>query len=168
MGTPVRTTALASKSTPYDVTAYLQSAEDRAAYLDAWLNEAPDDASGLIQALGNLARAVGMAQVSRDSGLNRETLYRTLSERGNPSFTTMVKVLSRSPFRVGSPHGCSVGWTSYSFPRGRVQCDQRPLTHPTRGGFTARSVVCPGLRCVAGYDLGRRLAPRAIVPITPE
>jgi probable addiction module antidote protein len=63
-----------------------------AAYLDAWFEEAPDDAAGIARALGDVARARGMTQVARDAGLTRESLYKALSERGNPSFATILKV----------------------------------------------------------------------------
>ena len=81
-----------TKTTPYDVTEYLETPEDMAAYLDAWLDEAPDDAAGIARALGDIARAKGMTQVARDAGLSRESLYRALSAEGNPSFATVLKV----------------------------------------------------------------------------
>jgi probable addiction module antidote protein len=81
-----------TKTTPYDVAEHLRTPEEMAAYLDAWLEEAPDDASGIAVALGNIARAKGMTQVARDAGLSRESLYRALSAEGNPSFATVLKV----------------------------------------------------------------------------
>jgi probable addiction module antidote protein len=81
-----------TKTTPYDVTEYLRTPEDMAAYLDAWLAEAPDDAAGIARALGDIARAKGMSQVAKDAGLSRESLYRALSADGNPSFATVLKV----------------------------------------------------------------------------
>jgi probable addiction module antidote protein len=63
-----------------------------AAYLDAWLEEAPEDAAGIARALGDIARAKGMTQVARDTGLSRESLYKALSESGNPTFATVLKV----------------------------------------------------------------------------
>ena len=44
------------------------------------------------RALGDIARAKGMTQVARDAGLSRESLYKALSENGNPSFATVLKV----------------------------------------------------------------------------
>ncbi|WP_332744561.1 addiction module antidote protein [Hydrogenophaga sp.] len=82
----------ATKTTPYDVTEYLRTPEDMAAYLDAWLTDAPDDAAGIARALGDIARAKGMTQVAKDAGLSRESLYRALSPEGNPSFATVLKV----------------------------------------------------------------------------
>ena len=76
----------------YDVAEQLRTPEEMAAYLDAWLAEAPDDAAGIARALGDIARAKGMSQVARDAGLSRESLYKALSENGNPSFATVLKV----------------------------------------------------------------------------
>ena len=81
-----------TKTTPYDVAEHLRTRDEMAAYLDAWLEEAPDDAAGIAGALGNIARAKGMTQVARDAGLSRESLYRALSADGNPSFATVLKV----------------------------------------------------------------------------
>jgi len=80
------------KTVPYDVSEQLRTPEEMAAYLDAWLTEAPDDAAGIARALGDIARAKGMSQVARDAGLSRESLYKALSENGNPSFATILKV----------------------------------------------------------------------------
>ncbi len=81
-----------TKTIPYDVAEQLRTPEEMAAYLDAWFEEAPDDAAGIARALGDIARARGMAQVARDAGLSRESLYKALSENGNPSFATVLKV----------------------------------------------------------------------------
>ena len=80
------------RTTPYDVAKHLRTPEEMAAYLDAWLDEAPDDAAGIAKALGDIARAKGMTQVAKDAGLSRESLYRALSVGGNPSFATVLKV----------------------------------------------------------------------------
>ena len=84
--------ATKTKTTPYDVAEHLRTPEEMAAYLDAWLEEAPDDAAGIARALGDIARAKGMTQVAKDAGLSRESLYRALSAEGNPSFATVLKV----------------------------------------------------------------------------
>ena len=81
-----------TRTTPYDVAEHLRTPEEMAAYLDAWLDEAPDDVSGIAKALGDIARAKGMTQVAMDAGLSRESLYRALSADGNPSFATVLKV----------------------------------------------------------------------------
>ncbi len=81
-----------TKVTSYDVAEHLRTPEEMAAYLDAWLEEAPDDVAGIARALGDIARAKGMSQVAKDAGLSRESLYRALSADGNPSFATVLKV----------------------------------------------------------------------------
>lgn len=73
-----------------------------AAYLDAWLAEAPDDAAGIARALGDIARARGMAHVARATGLSRESLYRALSANGNPSFATVLKVTKALGLRLSA------------------------------------------------------------------
>jgi probable addiction module antidote protein len=84
----------------YDVAEQLRTPEEMAAYLDAWLTDAPDDASGIARALGDVARAKGMTQVARDSGLSRESLYKALSENGNSSFATVLKVAQALGLRL--------------------------------------------------------------------
>ena len=81
-----------TKTVAYDVAEQLRTPEEMAAYLDAWLTETLDDASGIARALGGIARAKGMSQVARDAGLSRESLYKALGEDGNPSFATILKV----------------------------------------------------------------------------
>ena len=78
----------------WDSAEYLKTDEDMAHYLDACLEEAGDDAAFISKALGNIARAKGMTQLARDTGLGRESLYKALSGEGNPSFSTILKVMS--------------------------------------------------------------------------
>ena len=80
------------KTTLYDVSEHLRTPEEMAAYLDAWFEEAPEDAAGIPRAQGDIARTKGMSQVAKDAGLSRESLYRALSADGNPSFATVLKV----------------------------------------------------------------------------
>jgi len=81
-----------TKTVAYDVAEQLRTPAEMAAYLDAWLTDAPEDAAGIARALGDIARAKGMSQVARDAGLSRESLYKALGEKGNPSFATILKV----------------------------------------------------------------------------
>jgi probable addiction module antidote protein len=81
-----------TKTVPYDVADQLRTPREMAAYLDAWLTEAPDDVAGIARALGDIARAKGMSKVARETGLSRESLYKALSEDGNPSLATVLKV----------------------------------------------------------------------------
>ena len=78
----------------WDSAEHLKTDEDMALYLEACLQEAGDDAAFLAKALGNIARAKGMSQLSRDTGLGRESLYKALSGEGNPSFATILKVVN--------------------------------------------------------------------------
>jgi probable addiction module antidote protein len=80
-------------TTPYDTAEYLKTDEDMAHYLEACFEEAGDDAAFIAKALGNIARARGMTQLARDTGLAREGLYKALSENGNPEFATVMKVI---------------------------------------------------------------------------
>ena len=75
----------------YDAAEYLESEEDMAAYLNAALEEG--DATILAAALGDIARAKGMTQLSRDTGITRDGLYKALSPSGNPSFETVLRVV---------------------------------------------------------------------------
>jgi probable addiction module antidote protein len=92
MASTKRKATVKVKTSTYDVAEHLRTPEEMAAYLDAWLEEAPDDVSGIARALGDIARAKGMSQVAKEAGLSRESLYRALSEGGNPSFATVLKV----------------------------------------------------------------------------
>jgi probable addiction module antidote protein len=76
----------------WDSAEHLKTDEDMAAYLEACLQEAGNDAAFIAKALGNIAKAKGMTQLSKDTGLGRESLYKALSGEGNPSFATILKV----------------------------------------------------------------------------
>jgi probable addiction module antidote protein len=81
-------------TTPYDVTEHLRTPEEMAAYLEACIEAADGDAAFIAKALGDIARAQGMTQVARDSGLSRESLYKALSGERSPSFDTILKVVA--------------------------------------------------------------------------
>jgi DNA-binding phage protein len=70
MTQPTRKKATKIKTSSYDVAEHLRTPEEMAAYLDAWLEEAPEDVSGIARALGDIARAKGMSQVAKDAGLS--------------------------------------------------------------------------------------------------
>lgn len=71
-----------------------------AAYLEACLEEADGDAAYIAKALGDIARAKGMAQIARDTGLSRESLYKALSGKRSPSFDTVLKVIEALGLRL--------------------------------------------------------------------
>ncbi len=81
-----------AKTTRYDVAEHLRTPEELAAYLEACLEEANGDAAFIAKALNDIARAKGMAQVARDAGLPRESLYKALSGERSPGFDTILKV----------------------------------------------------------------------------
>ncbi len=80
-------------TTRYDVAEHLRSPEEMAAYLEACLEESNGDASFVAKALGDIARAKGMTQVARDTGLSRESLYKALSGDRTPGFDTILRVV---------------------------------------------------------------------------
>jgi probable addiction module antidote protein len=78
---------------PYNVVEFLETPEDMAGYLDACLKEDTGDGVLVRKALGNIARAYGMTQIAKDTGLGRESLYKALGNGGNPEFATIMKVI---------------------------------------------------------------------------
>jgi probable addiction module antidote protein len=78
----------------YEVTEHLRTPEEMAAYFEACLEEANGDAAFIAKALGDIARAKGMTQIAKESGLSRESLYRALSGERTPNFDTILKVLN--------------------------------------------------------------------------
>ncbi len=79
------------------------------AYLEACLEEAPDDATLLAAALGDIARARGMVQLAKDTGLTREGLYKALSKDGNPSLDTVLKVMHALGLKFAAQSARSIG-----------------------------------------------------------
>lgn len=84
----------------YDVAEHLRSPKEVAAYLQACLDEADGDAAFIAKALGDIARAKGMAHVARDAGLSRESLYKALSGDRSPSFDTILRVVAALGLRL--------------------------------------------------------------------
>lgn len=80
-----------TETRPWDAAEHLNTAADMAAYLEAALEGG--DPILITAVLGDIARAKGMAQLARDTGLGRESLYKALSVEGNPEFATVLKVI---------------------------------------------------------------------------
>lgn len=80
------------KTSRFDAAEYLKTPEDIAAFLEAAIEEDGDDPAFIAKALGVAARAKGMSDLARDTGLDRASLYKALSEDGNASFDTIMKV----------------------------------------------------------------------------
>ena len=83
---------------------HLKTEEDMAAYLEAAIEEAGDDSAFIAKVLGDIARARGMSQLAKDTGLGRESLYKALSGEGNPSFATILKVTRALGLRLHASH----------------------------------------------------------------
>jgi len=92
------------KVRPFDAADYIETPKDVALYLEAAFEGAAedDDASIVAVALGDIARSKGMAAIAKETGLNRETLYRALSADGNPTLETMQSVLKALGLRLAA------------------------------------------------------------------
>ncbi|MBV7434510.1 putative addiction module antidote protein [Cardiobacteriaceae bacterium TAE3-ERU3] len=80
------------KTTPFDVSDYLETEEDIAGYLQAILEE--NNPALLTAALGDIAKARGMTEIAKASGVTREALYRALRADASPRYETIAKVIS--------------------------------------------------------------------------
>jgi probable addiction module antidote protein len=89
------------KTAPYDAAEFLTDEETISAYLTEALES--DDPRCLAKALGAVARARGgMLQLSRETGIAREALYRALGEGGNPELGTALKVMHALGVRLSA------------------------------------------------------------------
>ena len=82
----------------FDAAEYLKNEEDIAAYLTSVIEE--NDSSLLAAALGDIARARGMTQVAKDSGITREALYKALRPGSEPRFETVSRVCAALGVRL--------------------------------------------------------------------
>lgn len=87
-----------TKTYPWDAADYLKSKEDIAAYLEAALEDG--DPTLITAVLGDIARSKGMAQIAKETGLGKESLYKALSNEGNPEFVTVLKVVQALGLRL--------------------------------------------------------------------
>jgi len=91
---------MATETTRWDAAEHLDSPEAMAAYIDAAMEDG--DPALISAVLGDVARAIGMTQIARDTGLSRESLYRALSEEGRPEFATIAKVMKALGLRLSA------------------------------------------------------------------
>lgn len=84
----------------WDAAEHLDSPEAIAAYIDAAMEDG--DPALVAAALGDVARALGMTQIARETGLSRESLYRALSDEGRPEFATVAKVVKAFGLRLSA------------------------------------------------------------------
>jgi probable addiction module antidote protein len=82
----------AVKTTVWDPAEYLETEEEIVAYLEDIFETGDTDL--IVAAIGDVSRARGMSKIAGDTSLGRESLYKSLSQGGNPSFATVIKVLS--------------------------------------------------------------------------
>jgi len=88
------------KTKKWDSAEYLKTEKDIAAYLNACFEEHGDDPAFIAHAFGVVAKARGMSAVAKKAGLTREGLYKSLSEAGNPEFSTILKVTNALGMRL--------------------------------------------------------------------
>ena len=89
---------MAIKTHKWDTADFLTTEEDRLLYLEACLNE--NDIELIAHAVGVIARSRGMSGIARETGLNRESLYRTFAKGGNPKLTTFLRVLNALGYKL--------------------------------------------------------------------
>jgi probable addiction module antidote protein len=82
---------MAKKLIKFDAAAYLDNEETIAKYLSTVMEK--NDLDLLLAAVGDVAKARGMATIARDSGLGRERLYKAFAPGAKPRFDTVMKVL---------------------------------------------------------------------------
>ncbi len=87
-----------TKTKHWDPAEHLKTEEDMATYLEAALEDG--DSAVIAAALGDIARAKGMSEIARETGLGRENLYKALSPDGNPEFSTVLKVVRALGLRL--------------------------------------------------------------------
>lgn len=80
------------KSKPFDTSKHLDNEETIAEYLNAALQDPNPEM--LLLALSNVARARGVGQIAKETGLGRESLYKALSEGAKPRYDTVLKIVS--------------------------------------------------------------------------
>ena len=99
------TKAVRTITTPYDAADYLKTEEDMVGLLEAALEDGHPQV--IAAALGAIARAHGMTKLAKETGLNREGLYKTLSGDGNPELETFIKVIKALGLQLhASPVAC--------------------------------------------------------------
>jgi probable addiction module antidote protein len=86
------------KTSVWDPVEYLETEEDIILYLEEIFKIGDPDL--IITAIGDVARARGMSKIADDTNRGRESLYKSLSPGGNPSFETIIKVLSSMGFSL--------------------------------------------------------------------
>ena len=97
---------MALKLIPFDVTEYLDSDEAIAEYLSQVLEDG--DNEEFIRAIGYVAKARGMAQIAKDTGLGRESLYKAFRPNAKPRFETVMRVMHALKLQLSTAHRSSM------------------------------------------------------------
>jgi len=82
---------LKMETSKFDIADYLDSKEMIAEYLNTVLEDG--DSTDVINAIGSIAKAIGMSKIAEETGLSRPSLYKALSDGAKPQFGTIMKVL---------------------------------------------------------------------------
>lgn len=93
-------TTKADKYSSFDAADYLDGIDDVAAYLQIALEESAGDPTAVPRALGVIARSRNMSDLARRVGMSRDGLYKALSAKGNPTWTTVLKVTNALGLRL--------------------------------------------------------------------
>lgn len=83
---------MSEKYKRFDAADYLENLDDVAVFLEVALEDSAEDPSALPHALGIIARSQNMSELARRVGMSRDGLYKALSEEGNPTWSTILKV----------------------------------------------------------------------------
>lgn len=76
----------------FEAADYLKNLDDVALFVEVALEDSTSDPSAVPQALGIIARSQNMSELARRVGMSRDGLYKALSEEGNPTWSTILKV----------------------------------------------------------------------------
>ena len=107
-----------TKTRRWDAAEHLATDQDASAYLEAALEDG--DSAVVAAALGDIARARGMAKVARQARLGRESLYKALSARGNPELDTVLRVVRALGIRLHAASSAIEGREKKARARPRV------------------------------------------------
>ena len=124
----------------FDPAEHLKDEEDIAAYLTVILEE--NDSALLAAALGDIARARGMSEIARASGITREALYKALRPNAQPRFDTVSRVCAALGVKLVAPGGACVAWSTCCLTRrcsGLSRC-RIPGDHMAACGTTADGI----------------------------
>ncbi|MFK5975976.1 MAG: putative addiction module antidote protein [Sulfurovum sp.] len=91
---------------PFDITEYLDSEEAISEYLSQVLEDGDNDE--FIRAIGHIAKAKGMAQIAKDTGLGRESLYKAFRANAKPRFDTVMRVMNSLQIQLSASPKISV------------------------------------------------------------